>query len=109
MKNVLRKVSASAFGLLTVLLSTMPVFAEEVAEQTSVLGDKAMASGIGIGIAAGLAAIGMGYAIGKSSEGVSRQPEASGKIQTLLMLGLVFIETAIIYALIVAILIIFVL
>ena len=39
----------------------------------------------------------------------ARQPEAEGKISSSLMLGLVFIETAIIYALIVAILINFVL
>ncbi|MCF0229440.1 MAG: ATP synthase F0 subunit C [Parasporobacterium sp.] len=62
-----------------------------------------------VGLAAAAGAIGMGVAIAKSVEGVSRQPEAHGKIQTMLMLGLVFIETAIIYALIVAILIIFVL
>lgn len=37
------------------------------------------------------------------------QPEAESKIRTTLMLGLVFIETAIIYALLVVILIIFVL
>ena len=45
----------------------------------------------------------------KSNESIARQPEAAGNIRTSLMLGLVFIETAIIYALIVAILIIFVL
>ena len=45
----------------------------------------------------------------KSVDGISRQPEAEGKIRTTLMLGLVFVETAIIYALVVAILIIFVL
>jgi len=54
-------------------------------------------------------AIGMGIAIAKAAEGIARQPEADGKIRTALMLGLVFVETAIIYALIVAILIIFVL
>ena len=36
-------------------------------------------------------------------------PAAGGKVRTTLMLGLVFIETAIIYALLVVILIIFVL
>ena len=51
----------------------------------------------------------MGLAISKAVDGIARQPEADGKIRTSLMLGLVFIETAIIYALIVAILIIFVL
>ena len=54
-------------------------------------------------------AVGMGLAVAKSAEGISRQPEAESKIRTTLMLGLVFIETAIIYALLVVILIIIVL
>ena len=68
-----------------------------------------MAAGIAVGIAAAGGAVGMGLATAKSAEGISRQPEAEGKIRTTLMLGLVFIETAIIYALLVVILIIFVL
>ena len=55
------------------------------------------------------AALAVGLAAAKTAEGISRQPEAEGRIRTAMMLGLVFIETAIIYALIVAILIIFVL
>ena len=70
---------------------------------------KALAAAVCVGIAAAAGAIGMALAIAKSVEGTARQPEAGGKIQTMLMLGLVFIETAIIYALIVAILIVFVL
>lgn len=82
---------------------------EEVAEDNSdSAGDKAMAAAIVVGLAAAAGAIGMGIAIAKSVDGISRQPEAEGKIRTTLMLGLVFVETAIIYALIVAILIIFV-
>ena len=73
------------------------------------VGSKAIAAAIAIGAAGAAGAIAMGIAIAKSSEGISRQPEAAEKIRTSLMLGLVFIETAIIYALIVAILIIFVL
>lgn len=72
-------------------------------------GSKAIAAAICVGLAAAGAGIGMGLTTAKSSEGISRQPEAAGKIRTNMMLGLVFIETAIIYALIVAILIIFVL
>ncbi|MBO5509303.1 MAG: ATP synthase F0 subunit C [Lachnospiraceae bacterium] len=72
------------------------------------IGMKAMAAAIVVGLAAAAGAIGMGISIAKSAESISRQPEAEGKIRTTLMLGLVFIETAIIYALIVAILIIFV-
>ena len=70
---------------------------------------KSIGSGIAIGIAAGGGAIGMGIAVAKAADGISRQPEAESKIRTTLMLGLVFIETAIIYALLVVILLIFVL
>lgn len=72
-------------------------------------GMKAVAAGIAIGLAACGGGIGMGISGGKAAEGISRQPEADGKIRTSFMLGLVFIETAIIYALLVVILIIFVL
>ena len=75
----------------------------------SVLGIKALAAAIAIGIPAAGGAIAMGIFGGKAVEGISRQPEADGKIRTSFMLGLVFIETAIIYALLVVILIIFVL
>ena len=78
-------------------------------EKQDASGEKAMAAAICVGLPAAAGAIGMGIAISKSSEGISRQPEAENKIRTNLMLGLVFVETAIIYALIVAILIIFVL
>ena len=80
---------------------------EEV--EDGVIGDKAIAAAIAIGLAAAGGAIAMGMGIAKSVEGISRQPEAEGKIRTTLMLGLVFVETAIIYALVVTILIIFVL
>ncbi|MCR5322147.1 MAG: ATP synthase F0 subunit C [Lachnospiraceae bacterium] len=74
----------------------------------SATGAKAIAAALAIGIVGAAGAVSMGISIAKSNEGVARQPEAAGKIQTQLMLGLVFIETAIIYALIVAILIVFV-
>ncbi len=78
-------------------------------EKGNSIGEKAMAAGAVVAIAASAGAISMGIAISKSSDSISRQPEASKEIRTTLMLGLVFVETAIIYALIVAILIIFVL
>ena len=77
------------------------------AEKT--IGTKAIAAAAVVGIVAAAGAIGMAFAISKSNEGIARQPEAAGKINSAMMLGLVFIETTIIYALIVAILIIFVL
>ena len=61
-----------------------------------------------IGLAALGGAIAMGMAIAKAMDGIARQPEAEGKIRSTLMLGLVFIETVVIYALVVAILIMFI-
>ena len=72
-------------------------------------GGKGLASAVAIGLAALGGGLGMGIATGKAVESIGRQPEAESKIRTMLMLGLVFIETAIIYALLVVILIIFVL
>lgn len=69
----------------------------------------ALAAAIAVGVAAAAGAIGMAIAIAKSNESIARQPEAKNDIRSGMMLGLVFIETAIIYALIIAILIIFVL
>ncbi len=81
----------------------------EEAEEGSATGSKAIAAAIVVGLASAAGAIGMGIAIAKSNESIARQPEQAGKINSTMMLGLVFIETAIIYALIIAILIIFVL
>ena len=108
------------FGLLLLMVIltmvfTVPALAAEDAAadpapaQAATVSGKAIASGIAIGIAAGGGALGMGLVSGKATEGIARQPEAEGKIRTTLMLGLVFIETAIIYALLTVILIIFVL
>lgn len=93
----------------TVYAADEAVTAEAVAAEDSTIPAKAIGASIAIGLAALGGALAMGIAISKSSEGIARQPEAEGKIRTTLMLGLVFIETAIIYALIVAILVIFVL
>ncbi len=55
-----------------------------------------------VGIGAG---IGIGIATGKATESIARQPEASGKIQTALLLGAALAEATAIYGLIGAILI----
>jgi len=80
----------------------------EIAEAQAT-SSRAWAAALVVGLAGAAGAIAMGWAISKSADGIARQPEAEGKIRTSLMLGLVFVETVVIYALIVAILIIFVL
>jgi F-type H+-transporting ATPase subunit c len=67
------------------------------------------ALGAAIAVLVGLgAAIGIGIATGKAVESIGRQPEASGKITTALMIGLGFAEATAIYGLLVSILLIFV-
>lgn len=55
---------------------------------------------IGIGLcilAATLTGFGMALATGKAVDAVARQPEASGKINSMLLLGLVLAESCAIY------------
>ena len=70
---------------------------------------KAIAAAAAIAIASATGALAMGKAISKSSESIARQPEAGDNIRGGLMLGLVFIETAVIFTLVVTIMILFVL
>lgn len=118
-----KKIAIIIFAVMTATLLTAFAYAdsgeaapaqaaeavETVESSDSSTGLKAIAVGIAIGLAAAGGAIGMGIVGGKSADGISRQPEMEGKIRTTLMLDLVFIETAIIYALLVVILVIFVL
>ncbi len=66
---------------------------------------RAIAAGIAVLVGIG-AGIGIGNATGKAVEGVARQPEASGKITTLLIIGAGFAEATAIYGFVIAILII---
>jgi len=59
----------------------------------------AVFTGIGAGVS-------IGIATSKAAESVARQPEAAGKIQTILLLGAALAEATAIYGLIVAIMIV---
>ncbi len=60
-----------------------------------------------LAIAVVACALAQGNAINKAVEGIARQPEAAGKIQPLLLVGLGFIESLTIYVLVVALILIF--
>lgn len=66
-----------------------------------------LAAGIGMGLATLGPGIGQGNATAKAVEGIARQPEASGKIMTSLILGLAFMESLVLYALVVALILLF--
>ena len=59
----------------------------------------ALAVGMGLPVAVVGAALAQGRAIAAALEGMARQPEASGTIQTAMIIGLALIESLAIYAL----------
>ena len=67
---------------------------------------------LGAALAIGLGALGPGIGIGliggRGMEAIGRNPEAAGKVQSAMILGLAFAEAIAIYALVVALIIKFV-
>ena len=72
-----------------------------------VLAWSALAAGIAVlpGLGVG---IGQGYAAGKAAEAVGRNPEARGEVTTTMIVGCALTETAAIYGLLIALLLLFV-
>jgi len=74
--------------------------------------DIEVAKTLGMAITVGLGMIGPGLGIGilvsKALEAVGRNPEASGKIQAMMFIGVAFTEALAIFALVVAFIIKFV-
>ena len=64
-------------------------------------------AGFALGIAAGLAAIGQGMSVGKATEALARNPSAAGEIRGTLILGLVLIESLVIYVLLISLILFF--
>ena len=67
------------------------------------------AIGAGLALIAGIGpGIGEGYAVGKACEAIGRQPECKGSVTTTMLMGCAVAETTGLYALVIAILLIFV-
>jgi len=85
-------------------------FANALLDTASSIEPRALAvlgAGLAIGLGSMGAAIGMGNAAAHAFDAGARQPEIFSKIQTLLLIAIVFIESLCIYALVVALLLIF--
>lgn len=96
------KLTRMFWSILGVMMLAVPAFAQTGgAGAESGEGLKFLAAGVGMGIAAGLAGIGQGRIAGSACEGAARNPGAAGRIQTLMILGLAFIETLVIFTLVV--------
>ena len=98
-------------GLLLMSVATAPLYAQEPAAGATWGLNPVVASivtaGFALGIAAGLGAIGQGKAIGSAAEAIARNPSASGDIRGVLILGLVLIESLVIYVLLVSLILFF--
>ncbi len=102
MKEVLSMLSI--MGVMILAAFVPDVLAEEAAGGETGLGELAkqglaIGSGLGIGIAAGIAGIGQGLATAAALTGIARNPGASSKILTPMIIGLALIESLVIYAL----------
>lgn len=78
---------------------------EEAVTSTADL--RTIAAGLAIGLGAIGPAIGIGLLAGKALEAIGRNPEASGKIQSAMILAIAFTEAIAVYALVVALIIMF--
>ena len=83
-------------------MDEMKVLANAIVLGSSALGaGAAMIAGIGPGI-------GEGQAVAKACEAIGRQPESKGAVTTTMIMGCAIAETTGLYALVIAILLIFV-
>jgi len=97
-------------GLMTIAVSLCAglAFAADVSAAGAGIAQwTVLAAGLAIGLGAIGSGIGMGTAIGGACESTSRNPEAGGKITTTMIIGLAMIESLTIYALVIALLLLF--
>ncbi len=115
----MKRIIASVFLTLALVVLLAPsVFAAVEGTAAAVAGPDeakmkyygvaALACGLAIGIAALGTGIGQGLGLKGATEGIARNPGASGKITTTLIIGLAMIESLAIYALVVALILLFV-
>jgi len=64
-------------------------------------------AGFALAFAAGLGALGQGKAVASAAEAIARNPGATGDIRGALLLGLVLIESLVIYVLLISLLLFF--
>jgi F-type H+-transporting ATPase subunit c len=94
----------STLAGLSILLITTVAFASDGAASNEFDMKKwiGLACGLGIAIAAFGGALGQGRTASSALDGIARNPGASGKIFTPMILGLALIESLVIYSLIIS-------
>lgn len=98
---------APFLSLLTVVSLAWAQTAERTAQATPFFTLLDLATIAAMTLAAVGCAFAQSNAISRAMDGIARQPEAAGKIQALLLVGLGFIESLAIYVLVIALILIF--
>ena len=101
----------SVFWGFLVLGRASRVFAQEAAAQAAGSGLvqwSIITAGFALAIAAAGAALGQGKAVASAAEAIARNPGAAGEIRGALILGLVLIESLVIYVLLVSLILFFI-
>ena len=76
--------------------------AQKVARQLAHQGDMAFGAGLAMGLAVLGGGLGQGIAVRGGLEGIARNPQAASVVQTAMLLGLAFVESLVIFCLIMA-------
>ncbi len=98
----MNKIKQIAYAVLTIALVALPAMAQGAADNDSTVASyKAIAAGLGFGLAAGLAAIGQGLVGSRAAEGAARNPGAASTVQTLMIISLALIESLVLFALLI--------
>lgn len=102
----MKKLVKQGFAIVATIGWALPALAQDAAATGSnEFTQKAvayLAAGLGIGIAAFGGALGQGKAAAAALDGIARNPNASGKIFTPMLLGLALIESLVLYALLIS-------
>jgi F-type H+-transporting ATPase subunit c len=94
------------FSMLALALLAIPAMAQAGGagasdNESTVNAYKAIAAGIGFGIAAGLGGLAQGKIGAAAVEGAARNPGAAGTVQTMMIIGLALIESLVLLALVI--------
>ncbi len=98
----MRKFITLVVVIAAVIFAVNPAMAAEGAEAATQGSYGPIAAGFSLAIAAAFGAIGQGKAIVAACEGIARNPGATGNIRTTLLIGLAFIESLVLYVLVIA-------
>lgn len=96
----MKKLITTMLSLVALMLIAMPAFAQDGASFAS--GLVAIGAGLAISIAALGGTMGQGRAAASAVEGISRNPQAAPRVQTVLIIALAMIESQVLFSLVIA-------